>query len=513
MKKSSSKILFLVADIFILAISFFIMVWFKPDISSYIASHFPFFIALAIIWIIVSLINGKLNKGEVINHSILVKKVFTSNIISLGIAALLMYSIRNYNFSRTIVLGTASLATMLELISGAIFLAYKKATTQDYEEYKKYKEYHIPSEYELVEETNANKNQDELIVVNSNIVKAIENECGQENAEAIICMIGNKLSGQTAVLSTSSIFNINGLMHDDYNYIINFRKINDIKLLDDFLDAVNKKLSDNGYFFCCVETKDQRKKRILKKFPPILNYIYYSLDFIVKRIFPKLKATQGLYTLLTRDGNTVISRAEALGRLSRAGFKIKNESFIGNRLYIEGKKYCAPLTANEGTYGPLITLPRIGKDGEIFKVYKLRTMHPYSEYIQDYVYSLSDLQDGGKFKHDFRITSWGAFCRKIWFDELPMFINFFSGDMKLVGVRPLSKQYFSLYKPEVQKRRIKYKPGLVPPFYVDMPTNLEEIQASELKYFDAYDKNPFKTDIKYFFKSVWNIVFRKARSK
>ena len=45
-----------------------------------------------------------------------------------------------------------------------------------------------------------------------------------------------------------------------------------------------------------------------------------------------------------------------------------------------------------------------------------------------------------------------------------MLINFFKGDMKLVGVRPLSKQYFELYKKEVRERRIKYKPGLIPPF-------------------------------------------------
>ena len=133
----------------------------------------------------------------------------------------------------------------------------------------------------------------------------------------------------------------------------------------------------------------------------------------------------------------------------------------------------------------MIALPRVGKEGKMIKVYKLRTMHPYSEYIQDYVYKLHDLQDGGKFKNDFRITSWGAVCRKIWLDELPMLINFLRGDMKLVGVRPLSKQYFELYREDVRERRIKYKPGLIPPFYADMPADLEEIQASELKYLDS----------------------------
>jgi lipopolysaccharide/colanic/teichoic acid biosynthesis glycosyltransferase len=85
--------------------------------------------------------------------------------------------------------------------------------------------------------------------------------------------------------------------------------------------------------------------------------------------------------------------------------------------------------------------------------------------------------------------------------------------MKLVGVRPLSKQYFELYNEELQKRRIKYKPGLIPPFYADMPSNLDEIQLSETRYLDSYEKHPFLTDFRYFWKSWWNILFRNARSR
>jgi hypothetical protein len=37
--------------------------------------------------------------------------------------------------------------------------------------------------------------------------------------------------------------------------------------------------------------------------------------------------------------------------------------------------------------------------------------------------------------------------------------------------------------------------------------------ASEMKYLDAYEKNPFRTDLKYFFKALYNIVIKNARSK
>jgi lipopolysaccharide/colanic/teichoic acid biosynthesis glycosyltransferase len=515
MEKRKFRILTLITDIVILTISFFAVMWTKPgSLKGYLPSHITFFIGLAAIWIITSLANGKMHRGRVINFTSLFGRVMTSNIISVAITALIMFIFRNYDYSRTVVLGTAILATILELLTGATFIAYKKAVIQDYENYENYKIFRKPSEYELVKGVNGKNGvrHDTMTEISPGIVSSIEKECGPEMAQAIIKLAGPKLTELTAVLSTTTIFNITSLPHEKYDYIINLHRINDILKLDDFIDVVNSKLSDNGFFFCCVETKDQRKTRLLKKMPPVINWIYYFFDFIVKRIFPKLKITTGLYYFLTRGSNAVISRAEALGRLSRGGFIIKQESFLGNQLCIEAKKIKAPLIQNTNRYGPIIALPRVGKNGVIFKAYKLRTMHPYSEYIQDYIYKLHDLKEGGKFKNDFRITSWGSVCRKIWLDELPMLINYLRGDMKLVGVRPLSKQYFELYRKELQERRIKYKPGLIPPFYADMPDNLEAIQDSEIKYLNRYDKHPFLTDFSYFWKSLWNILFRKARS-
>jgi lipopolysaccharide/colanic/teichoic acid biosynthesis glycosyltransferase len=514
MEKKRFRVITVIADIIFLTISFLIMVWFKPaSLKQYLPSHFPFFAVLAVVWLIVSLLNGKMHKGKIVNLTTLFNRVITSNIISLSITALLMYSLRRYDYSRLIVLGTTLLATFFELLAGVVFLAFKKAIVQDEDGFDKFKILKKPSENELVRELKKNNVSEEVKnEAKPSVVSKIEKECGPDMAKAVAGVAGGRLNGKSAVLSTTSIFNIHSLPLDKYTYIINLHKINDIKELDSFLEAVNSKLESNGYFFCCVETKDQRKARLFKKFPPVINYIYYFFDFIVKRVFPKLQVTRGLYFFLTHGSNAVISRAEALGRLCRAGFKIRQESFIGNQLCIEAMKSANPLVYNEYGYGAIIALPRVGKGGRSFKVYKLRTMHPYSEYLQDYVYSLYNLQEGGKFKNDFRITTWGAVCRKIWIDELPMLINFFKGDMKIVGVRPLSKQYFELYSKELQEMRIKHKPGLVPPFYADMPTNLEEIQISEMNYLQAHEKHPVITDIKYFSKSMRNILFRNARS-
>ena len=80
-------------------------------------------------------------------------------------------------------------------------------------------------------------------------------------------------------------------------------------------------------------------------------------------------------------------------------------------------------------------------------------MHPYSEFLQAYIYDRYSLQEGGKFNHDIRVTTLGRFMRKCWLDELPMLLNLIKGNMKLVGVRPISKHYFSLYSQEFPAKR------------------------------------------------------------
>ena len=95
-----------------------------------------------------------------------------------------------------------------------------------------------------------------------------------------------------------------------------------------------------------------------------------------------------------------------------------------------------------------------------------------------------------------------------------MAINILKGQMKLVGVRPLSRQYFNMYTPEMKELRIRVKPGLLPPFYYEAttPETLEDVQASEKRYIEAYHKHPFATDWRYFWGTVGNILFKHKRS-
>ena len=288
--------------------------------------------------------------------------------------------------------------------------------------------------------------------------------------------------------------------------------LNAIRHLNRYLRDANAKLKQDGYFVCGFDTSQKRRAQIFSRYPRILAYIIYFFDCLWHRVCPKLRLTRRFYYFCTRRMRKVFPRPEILGRLYYCGFEVVSEQYIHDRYCVISQKKRAPHN-EEHTYGVLIRLRRIGKDGKSFNVFKFRTMYAYSEYLQTYVYENNELATGGKFSDDYRITEWGRFLRKTWLDELPMFINLFKGQIKLVGVRPLSQQYFDLYTHENQQLRIKTKPGLLPPFYVDMPETIEEIQASEKRYLEAYFAHPFRTDWKYFWRIVSNILFRGKRSK
>jgi len=95
----------------------------------------------------------------------------------------------------------------------------------------------------------------------------------------------------------------------------------------------------------------------------------------------------------------------------------------------------------------LFTQTRPGRGGRLFTIYKFRTMREARDVVG------APLPDGA------RLTSFGRFLRATSLDELPELLNVLSGDMSLVGPRPLLPEYLPLYSPE-QARRHEVRPGL-----------------------------------------------------
>lgn len=328
--------------------------------------------------------------------------------------------------------------------------------------------------------------------------------------------IGNR--NKTTILSVGNQFTIDNLADPtdtdgNYENIINLKKVNEVQSITGLYSAINSRLEMGGRLITCLETSDLRKERLYRKFPPVIRSIYYFFDYLGKRVAPKLPISNKIYFFLTANRNRVLTSVEVLGRLVYCGFRIVETKRIDNLLYVVAEKELYTVNLKPRNYGFFLKLNRTGYQGKPITVYKVRTMNAYSEFLQDYIYSTNKLAEGGKFKDDYRVNFMGKILRKLWLDELPMIYNWLKGDLKLVGPRPLSAQYLGLYSPELKNRRKNFKPGLIPPYYADLPKSIDEIMDSEMRYFDAYEKYPLKTDIRYFFKSISNIVIKKARSK
>jgi len=293
--------------------------------------------------------------------------------------------------------------------------------------------------------------------------------------------------------------------------IINFRTINEIAQINKHFCSVNKLLPDAGIYIGRVETYGERKNRLFKKYGNRFGQLLWLLDFIINRVLPKSRPFDEIYRFIIRNKVQPLSKAEILGRLVYCGFEIIDYSIIDNLFYFVVKKTNEPCCEAEPSYHAFVRLNRIGKGGKTIKVYKLRTMHAYSEYLQNYVVRLYEYNDGGKPADDFRISRWGKFLRKFWIDEVPQLINILRGEMNLVGVRPVSQVRFNEFPKDLQKERIKYKPGCIPPYVaLLMPDQFENIKAERI-YLNDKLYNPVIADLKYFLKSIYNIAFNKIR--
>jgi len=289
-------------------------------------------------------------------------------------------------------------------------------------------------------------------------------------------------------------------------------KINKISNIHLFLNVFNDVLNPGDLLSINFQSSKQVKDKYFIKQPKLIASIRYFINRFHHVLTYKLfqNNTKNIHEYSSRY--RYISYVETIGRCFACGYELFSNNIINNKNYLVLKKI-EEKNILEKKYGAIITLPRIGKNGKKINVYKFRTMFPYSEYLQEYIHRKNNLDKGGKFKNDYRITKVGKFMRKFWIDELPMIFNLLKGDIKIVGIRPLSEHYLNLYNKELIKKRLKTKPGLLPPYYADMPKTLEDIQESELNYLNLYFKNPLQTNIKYFFKIIFNIIFKRKRSK
>ena len=99
---------------------------------------------------------------------------------------------------------------------------------------------------------------------------------------------------------------------------------------------------------------------------------------------------------------------------------------------------------------PIYSQTRVGQDGELYSIYKLRTMVRGAEFTGAGL----AIQEG-----DERITRIGAFLRRTSLDELPNLWNVLRGEMSIVGPRPTLTVQVEQYT-QRERGRLAVKPGI-----------------------------------------------------
>jgi exopolysaccharide biosynthesis polyprenyl glycosylphosphotransferase len=134
----------------------------------------------------------------------------------------------------------------------------------------------------------------------------------------------------------------------------------------------------------------------------------------------------------------------------------------------------------------LFSQPRIGRYGQVFQLLKFRSMCNGAESQKDVLRCENDLNDGVMFKlhSDPRVTKVGTILRRFSLDELPQLLNVLSGEMSLVGPRPLVKDESDTLAEGWQTRRLELAPGITGPWQISGRNNtkFQEMVCLDYQY-------------------------------
>lgn len=184
-------------------------------------------------------------------------------------------------------------------------------------------------------------------------------------------------------------------------------------------------------------------------------------------------------------------------------------AFLGLSLAAPLIALCGLAIAVSAGFPILFRQTRVGRNGQTFELFKLRTMKPSIDGPQ--------ITSG----NDARVTRFGRFLRHAKLDELPTLWNVLRGDMALVGPRPEVPRFVSLADPIWQKV-LSVRPGLTDPVTLKLRSEADllaqvdgdtekyyvnELQPWKLKGYVAYlEKRTWRSDIQVLLRTMAAIV-------
>ncbi len=155
---------------------------------------------------------------------------------------------------------------------------------------------------------------------------------------------------------------------------------------------------------------------------------------------------------------------------------------------------------------PIYTQYRVGKNGRVFKFYKLRSMVPEADHMLDSLLDQNEMEGPAfKISNDPRITRVGRVIRRTCIDELPQLWNILKGDMSFVGPRPPLPREVEQYN-DFQRNRLSVVPGLTCYWQIQPNRNsltFDKWLELDLKYIE--ERN-VKTDLMIIFKTVGAVL-------
>ena len=142
---------------------------------------------------------------------------------------------------------------------------------------------------------------------------------------------------------------------------------------------------------------------------------------------------------------------------------------------------------------------RVGKNNELFEIYKFRTMKKGTENVAS-----NELEDA-----DSKITKFGKILRATSIDELPQLFNILNGSMSLIGPRPLIPE-----ETEIRELRNKYnvysvRPGITGWAQVNGRDNVSAEKKALLDK-EYVEKQSLMFDIKIFFMTIHQVLRREG---
>jgi lipopolysaccharide/colanic/teichoic acid biosynthesis glycosyltransferase len=147
---------------------------------------------------------------------------------------------------------------------------------------------------------------------------------------------------------------------------------------------------------------------------------------------------------------------------------------------------CAIMLVSQGS--PVFAQTRVGKDGRLFKILKLRTMIDGAHLLHDEMRPWNEVAGPVlKIRKDPRLHAIGGFLRRSSIDELPNLINVLRGEMSIVGPRPplpCEVEHYDAFA----SRRLTVKPGITCLWQVSGRSNVsfEEWMRLDNHYIDTW---------------------------